>query len=111
MNFSNLNRRILIERKSVTRDSYGSEVVAWTTLATVWGSALDELGPVRGNEKTSEHVRVLEKTTKITIRYRSDVTSDMRVTIVDRSRVMQIVSIAEVGRRDAIMLTCKEFTT
>jgi SPP1 family predicted phage head-tail adaptor len=111
MNFSNLNRRIKIEQKSVTRDSYGAEVIAWTTLATVWGSALDDLGSKSGMESNKQGIRVLEKLTRIVIRYRADITSDMRVTIMDRSRVMQIASIAEVGRRDATELMGMEWTT
>lgn len=111
MNPSSLSRRVVIEQKSVTRDSYGAEVIAWAQLATVWANVVDELGPVRGSEKTAEHVRVLETTTKIVIRYRADITSDMRVRLADGARTWQIVSIAEGGRRDATIMLCKEFTT
>lgn len=111
MNPSSLNRRIVIERKSVSRDSYGAEVIDWVPRATVWASVTDELGPVRGSEKKAEHVRVLEITTKIVIRYRDGITSDMRVRLADGARTWQIVSIAEGGRRDATIMLCKEFTT
>jgi len=106
-----LDRRILIERKAVTQDAYGAEVVSWSTLATVWGSALDDLGSKSGMEKNREGIRVLEKLTRVVIRYRSDITSNMRIVLVDRSRVMQIVSIAEVGRREGTELMCMEFST
>lgn len=111
MNPSSLTRRVVIEQKSVTQDSYGAEVITWALLATVWASVTDEIGPSKGSEKTAEHVRVLETTTKIVIRYRADITSDMRVRLSDGSRTWQIVSIAEGGRRDATIMLCKEFTT
>ena len=111
MKIGKLDRRILIERKSVTRDAYGAEVIAWTTVATVWGSALDDLGSKSGMESNRHGIRVLEKLTRVVIRYRSDITSDMRITIVDRSSIMQIMSIAEVGRREGTELMCAEFTT
>ena len=111
MKIGKLDRRILIERKAVTQDAYGAEVVSWSTLATVWGSALDDLGSKSGMEKNREGIRVLEKLTRVVIRYRSDITSNMRIVLVDRSRVMQIVSIAEVGRREGTELMCMEFST
>ena len=111
MKIGKLDRRILIERKAVTQDAYGAEVVSWSTLATVWGSALDDLGSKSGMEKNREGIRVLEKATRVVIRYRADITSDMRVVLVERSRTMQIVSIAEVGRREATELMCMEFST
>jgi len=105
-----LDRRVLIERKSVTRDAYGAEVIAWTTVATVSASALDDLGSKSGMESVRQGIRVLEKLTRVVIRYRADITSDMRVTLIDRSRVLQIVSIAEIGRREGTELMCMEFT-
>ena len=112
MNPGQLNRRLLIEQKSVTRDpAFGSEVVTWTTVATVWGSALDVLqAKVGGGEQVKQDIRLHTRPCRVLIRYRADITTDMRVTLIDRSRVMQIVSVAEFGRREATELMCEEYT-
>lgn len=112
MNIGQLTRRLLIEQKSVTRDSgFGSEVITWVPLATVWCSALDVLNPKNGgDERIKEGVRTLTRPCRVLIRYRADVTTDMRVTLVDRSRVMQITSMAEIGRAEALELMCEEYS-
>ena len=98
-----LDRRLLIEQKSVTRDAaFGSEVVTWVPLATVWCSANDVLQPKA--EATKQDIRVHTRPCRVLIRYRGDVTTDMRATLIDRGRVMQITSVAEFGRREATEL-------
>lgn len=106
------DRRVRIEQKNVTRDpNYGSEVVAWATLATVWASVADQLQAGRGGgEAVEAGVRVATVPVRLCIRYRSDITTDMRVQLLDRGRVLQIVSVAEVGRRDGTELMCEGYT-
>ena len=106
------DRRLLIEQKSVARDAaFGSEVITWTTLAQVWGSALDVLNTKKsGGEHIVEDMRVYMQPCRVVIHYRADITTDMRVTLTDRSRVMQIVSVAEIGRRKFLELMCEAFT-
>lgn len=70
-----LNQRVTLQSKAVTRDAIGTEVVSWSTVATLW-AAVD---PVRGREFISLRAAQSDITTRITIRYRSGVTSAMRV--------------------------------
>ena len=107
-----LDRRIRIEQKSVARDaSYGSEVITWATLATVWANVEDQLEVGQsGGETLSRDLRVRRTPTRLRIRYRGDISTAMRVVLIDRSRTLQIVAIAELGRRDRTELMCEEYS-
>jgi SPP1 family predicted phage head-tail adaptor len=112
MESSKLDQRLTIEKPSVAQDaSFGAESVTWSTLATVWGKVADVVNTRRGGEETVEqNVRVRSSLTQITIRYRSDVTTDMRIQWTARGRTLQIVGMAELGRRDGLQLSCEQFT-
>lgn len=104
-----LDRRIKIQSRSVTQDPvYGTSVETWADFATVWANVQDML-PSRG-EKIAEGVAVARRPCRIRIRYRSDVTSDMRIKIGER--VLRIVTMpAELGRREGLEFIAEELTT
>ena len=70
-----MNRRIVIRQKSVTRDAYGSEVITWATVATVWAAVL----PVRGREYVAMREAQADITTRFLIRYRAGITPAMQI--------------------------------
>jgi SPP1 family predicted phage head-tail adaptor len=107
-----LDRRITIERKVVGRDAdFGSEVISWSTLAEVWAKVEDVPEMSRGGaEAVRADQRVATTRTNVRVRYRSDVTSDMRVRLADRGRTLQIVGITEAGSREWTDLLCEEFS-
>ena len=109
MKVSDLDRRITIQSSSVTQDStYGTDVASWPTLATVWANVQDML-PSRG-EKFADGISIARRPSRIRIRYRSDVTSDMRVVI--GSRTLRIITMpAEIGRREWLEFIAEEVTT
>ena len=98
-----LDRRVMIEAKWITRDAnFGAEVVAWSEVATLWASVEDQLDTgTGGGERVREKERVLSRRTRIVVRWRSGITSDMRVRLLDRSRIFQITSLAEMVRNIA----------
>lgn len=107
-----LNRRVRFERKSVTRDgSYGSEVVTWTTVAEVWAAVAEsaDTGP-SGGERVAQDVKFYTGHTELQIRYRSDLAADMRVVLLDRSKTLQLVSLAEMGRREGLRIVCEDYS-
>jgi SPP1 family predicted phage head-tail adaptor len=106
-----LNRRILIERPVRVSDEYGSgTVTTWQTVATVWASVQDQL-LFNSGEGVAGELRQRVLPTRVRIRYRNDITTDMRITITDRSRVMQIISISEMGRGDLLEMMAENFST
>lgn len=112
MDAGRLDQRLTIERRAVAQDgNFGGESVTWSTLATVWGHVADIVNTSEGGEeRMRQGVRVEASLTQITIRYRGDLTSDMRVQWPARGRTLQIVGLAEVGRRDALQLSCEQYS-
>lgn len=104
-----MDMRLFIERQVVTKNAdYGSEVVTWAPFATVWGQALDVMQ--RKEESTIAGVRMLVKPCQVVIRYLPGVTTDMRITVLDRNRQLKIFSLAEVNRRRYWQMMCEEFS-
>lgn len=93
--------RVTIEQKSVARSAIGEESATWVTLATVWAA----VEPLRGREFFAA-AQMLDATDyRITIRYRSDVTRDMRVNW--GGELMDITSVIDVrSRRENLELMC-----
>lgn len=114
MRGSQLDRRVTIEAKSVTRDpDYGTEVPTWAAItngARIPAQVQDTL-PSK-SEAVSQGVRVATRPARVRIRYMSGITSDMRVIVHDETdRTMQIVGgPAVLGRRQWIELVCEEYT-
>ena len=108
-----MNRRVLIEAPSTAVDAtYGTSTNTWTTVATVWASVNDVLqAKPGGSEHTAREVGMNVRPCRVLIRYRADVTTAMRITLLDRNRVMQITSVAEFSRREATELMCEEYSS
>jgi SPP1 family predicted phage head-tail adaptor len=103
---SDLNRRIRFERKvrPTGRGKAGQE--SWELVATVAAQVTDELRA----ERLAEGLTMASRPARIRIRYRTDITSDMRV--VYGSRIMQIMSPpAELGRRAGLQFMAQDFST
>lgn len=108
-----LDRRVRIDQKSVARNSdFGSEVVTWTPLATVWAQVIEqpENGP-SGGERVQQNLRTYARRSTLRIRYRNDLNTDMRVVLLDRSsRALRIVGMTEAMRRQVLELTCEDYS-
>jgi len=105
---SRANAEIRFERKQRPpgRGHAGQE--SWTPFDMVWAEVIDML-PSRG-ERLSEGMTMAARPVRIRIRYREDVTSDMRVIYGDR--VMQITAgPAEIGRREESELIAEDYST
>lgn len=97
------NQRVTIEQKSVTRTAIGEETVTWTAVATVWAA----VQPIRGKEFFAAAQMQDATDHRVTIRYRGDVTRDMRV--MWGSKPLDIVSVIDVnGRKEDLELMCIE---
>jgi len=102
MQAGRLRRRVTIQRKTVTRDSFGAETITWQEVATVWAS----VEPLRGREFLESRRAEAEVTTRITIRYRAGITPEMRV--VHGDDAYNIVSVIEPeSRLRALVLMCR----
>lgn len=97
-----LRDRVTILAKSVARDSYGAEVVTWTTLATVWAS----VESLSGREYMAAQQINAERVQRVVIRDRDDVMPHMRIT--HRGRTMNIDAILK-RDLDHMYLMCSDY--
>lgn len=91
-----LDRRIVIQRATVTRDAMNEQVQTWATLGAVWASAT----PVRDGERFADgEVRSLI-TMRFQVRWSQRIASlDERDRIVFDGRTYDIHGVKEIGRR------------
>ena len=94
------DRRIVIEKQSTTQDAnYGTPLVVWETLVTVWANWQDVM-PSR-SESVKMGLDVARNQTRVRIRYITGVDSSMRIILLGPPDVTyQIVGgPAEIGKR------------
>lgn len=108
-----LDRRIRFERKIAVAGLMSAGLSGWQEVATVWASLQDQL-PSQ-SEATTDGVQVATRPTRIRLRYRAGVTSDMRIVIdpgLATERIAQIIAgPAELGRRRGLELMAAAFST
>lgn len=95
------DRRITLQQKSVTRAGNGEEVVSWVAVAELWA----RVEPIRGREFFAAAEMHDATDHRVTIRYRTGVTRDMRVMWGEQP--LDIVSVIDVNaRRENLELMC-----
>lgn len=97
-----LNRRIIIQSYTATRDGYGAEVKAWAAITN--GNVRAEIKPFVGREYFDQKQINAEVSHRIKIRYLAGITPKMR--ILYGTRIFDIVSapIYEERNREINML-------
>jgi SPP1 family predicted phage head-tail adaptor len=93
-----LDRRVRLERRHEGTDDSGQSVVRWLPLADVWA----RVEPLGGREGFGQQQWVASGEVRFTIRWRDDVTPLHRV--VHDGREYDVVSVAEDGRREALLV-------
>ena len=97
-----LRERITLQRKSVTRDAVGGEVVTWVEEAVLWA----EVAPIRGREYLALRAAQSDVVMRFRLRYRAGVNPAMRV--VWNGGEYDIVEAIDVGaRRTELELLCR----
>ena len=103
MRAGDLRHRVTIQRLVGTRDSYGEVQGSWTDVATVWAA----VEPLRGREFLEAQMAQAAATIRVRIRYRADLTPEMRV--VYGSQLLNIRAVIDVeGRHRELWLMCEE---
>lgn len=106
-----LDTRIAFERnvRPAGRGKAGQE--SWQPIGDpVWAQVRDAL-PSR-SESTDDGLTIATRRARVRLRYRDDITPDMRVVDLDGGRLMRIVSgPAELGRREWLELMAEDYST
>ena len=103
MNAGRMRHRVTIQQQVRSATDYGGYEESWVDVATVWA----RIEPLMGRERWHGDQIESDLTHRVTIRYRSDVTPQMRV--LYGSRVLKIISVINSGERDeTLILLCTE---
>ena len=95
MRSGRLNRRVTIQRLTVTKDEYNADIESWEDAATLWA----HIEPLRGREYWQAKQVVGEVTGRITIRYLDGIDEKMRVTYGDRTyNILAVINPEEKNR-------------
>ena len=98
-----LDRIVELQSRTVTRDSYGGEIVSWSEIDKVWAN-VNQTGVSENFENESNRDIALRNST-IRIRWRDDVRESGRV--VYDGFPWDIKGIAELGYRRELELFCQ----
>lgn len=90
MQIGKLNRRVLIERRVVTRDAEGGEIVTWAPL-TGDGMYWANVRLLNGTETVKSDTRLATARASIRLRYREDLDATCRVT--HRGTVFEVLAV------------------
>lgn len=110
---SDLKQRITLQAKSITKDAaYGTDVITWTTFAERIPAQVQDTLPSR-SESVQQGIKKASRPARIRIRYRSGVTSDMRIVQHGATdRYMEIIGgPAELGQRQGLEMVAVELST
>lgn len=103
-----LNRRITFQRPTPSADFDGAGSDTWSDVVSVAAQVEDVL-PSRA-ERLADVVNIGSRPARIRMRFRADITSDMRILFGER--VMEIIAgPAEIGRREGLELMAQDYTT
>lgn len=102
MKSGKLDRRITIQNRIETQNSFGEAVISYGTFATVWAEVL----PLSGRELFTAAQTFPEAQLKVRIRYLAGVTEKHR--ILHDGVSYDILHIAEMGRREGLEILVKK---
>lgn len=97
-----LNKRVILQTVTPTRDTGGGATEAWADTATLWA----EIEELSGSEQFDAQQVASTLTHRVTLRYRA-VTPQQRIKY--GSRILRIESVANPGQRnESVVLQCRE---
>lgn len=98
-----LDKRVTLQAHGITQDANGTPVEGWSDVATVWAA----VEPLSGREFFAAAQVQAEQMQRITIRYRTGVTTAMRVAWA--GRLFDITAVIDWRERhEALQLMCRE---
>lgn len=99
-----LNKRVSIQRKSVTKDSYGGNVESWVAIGKVWAGVAPASLTRRRQTKQGGDESIA--TIPIKVRFGADVEVDDRVEF--RAEIYEVKHVENVGFANRVLiLTCE----
>jgi len=94
MRAGRLRHRITIQQPTTSTNAQGGKIKTWVDVATVWAG----IEPISASESDQNHQLEPEVSVRIVMRYRSGITSDMRIKF--GSRYYKIIGIINPDERN-----------
>ncbi|ARR52137.1 hypothetical protein HY78_01010 [Rhizorhabdus wittichii DC-6] len=108
MKAGSLDRRVDIQRKTKATGVRSAGKGTWATIAASVPANVQDMLPSRA-ERLAEGVSIARRPARVRMRYREDVTPDMRLKMGER--LMRIVAgPIELGRREGIEMVVEDYT-
>jgi SPP1 family predicted phage head-tail adaptor len=105
MDFGRLSRPVTIQQQSTDVDSVGQSLDVWTTFASVWADIRFASG-LKNLETISADAQQSSAMASVRIRYRTGVTSGMRIVDGDTTYYIKTV-LPNVGAKDYTDMVCE----
>ena len=103
MKIGDLRHRITFQKPVKTPDGYKGHTVNWQDVVTVWAS----VEPLTGREFFYAHQIKNEVSHRVRIRYRTNITAEMRIKYLER--YMKIESVVDLKERHQFLeILCRE---
>lgn len=99
-----LNKRITLQRVSETTDDMGQDKVGWEDYKTIWAT----VKPYKSSEYNFMGKLKPEITHRIYVRYRKDITSDMRILYHGRILAITAPPLDIDERHELLEIQCEE---
>lgn len=105
---SRMKHLVTLQQPTLTADGAGGFTTSWSDVATLWAEIAEVAGAPYFGKEYSEGRAVRSLTRyRITLRYRTGITSEMRM-VVDE-RVLRIIALTEpLNNKDIIELIAEE---
>ena len=98
-----MRHRVTFQQSIKTPDGHKGHTVQWQDMIAVWAS----VEPLTGREYFYSHQIKAEVTHRVKIRYRADITTEMRAKFGER--VLEIESIIDLKERHEVLeILCRE---
>lgn len=109
MQAGKLNERIVIEKNTPVRNSYGELVPGWATYTTVWAG----VSPKSVTEGFKSNQELAQAVKAFRIRHRTDLTEQMRIkrpngTSPETYRYYNIIGFEEIGHNEGLDILAME---
>lgn len=96
---SKLKHQLILQEPNTSADAVGGFTRTWDDVATLWA----EITPISGSQRFAYEQQISRQRVRITLRYRSGVTTQMRLVETASNRIFDIKSVINIREEDTLI--------